>query len=331
VTSGKGRVTIKAIAEEAGCSFSAVSKVLNQGRGNIRVGAELSERIRAVAEELGYVPSYGAQVLRRGCSDTVGVLAGRIQSAFSGQMLEGIYDGLRESGYHVLVLRLEDDASPLPQLERILNEGRVDSVITLNDFSQAEIEAIKKSPASSRLVVAWSAGGTGLVEVVADPAPGLCESVAHLAGLGHRAIIFAGGRGGKDADWVEPRWRILCQAAAERGVACRRVGIDELAATVGDATAVVAANDVVAFKAMASLRESGRTIPGDMSIIGYDDVHAHLAAPGLTTVHYGLDGIGAAAAGLARRIAAQRPVEKTTTVASHLVVRGSTASAAPRR
>jgi len=92
------RVTIKDIAQEAGCSFSAVAKVLNGVRGNVRVGPELRARVEAIATKRGYAPNYGAQVLSRGRADTIGLLLWNVRTAFWGQLLEGAYLRLRESG-----------------------------------------------------------------------------------------------------------------------------------------------------------------------------------------------------------------------------------------
>jgi DNA-binding LacI/PurR family transcriptional regulator len=325
MSGGKQRVTVKAVAEEAGCSFSAVAKVLNGTRGNVRVGPDLTARIEATAARLGYRPNYGARVLRRGRADTVGLLAGTIQSAFWGQMLEGVYAGLRESGYHGLVLRPERDDALLEEAERLVHEGRIDSVIVVGQHDVAEIARAKSSPLRQRMVLALSPGGTGLTEVIADPLPGVREAVAHLVKLGHRSMVYAVESGMAGVDWVEERWAVTGETAAASGITCRRVEFSRLAAELLDATAVLAANDPLAFKVLACLRESGCRIPADVSVIGFDDVHAHLAWPPLTTVHYGLDDIGRAAAELARKLAEGKRVRRTTAVASRLVVRQSTA------
>jgi LacI family transcriptional regulator len=255
----------------------------------------------------------------------VGLLAGTIQSAFWGQMLEGVYAGLRESGYHGLVLSREQDEALLEEAARLVHEGRIDSVIAVGQHDVAEIARAKSSPLRQRMVLALSPGGTGLTEVIADPLPGVREAVEHLAGLGHRSIAFVVEHGQIAPDWVTERRAVAEAAAKARGLTCRCVQFSELGHSLTPATAVLAANDPLAFKVLACLRESGYRIPADVSVIGFDDVHAHLVWPPLTTVRYGLDDIGRAAAELARKLAEGKRVKRTTTVASRLVVRGSTA------
>jgi len=325
------RVTIKDIAQEAGCSFSAVAKVLNGVRGNVRVGPELRARVEAIATKRGYAPNYGAQVLSRGRADTIGLLLWNVRTAFWGQLLEGAYLRLRESGQQVLALWPEPSEDPFMEAVELLRQGRVESLILVGELSPADLEAAQGSVIRDRLVAAWSPGGSGLTEVVVDHAPGVREAVAHLAELGHRSLVYSMESGAQRHAWAAERWETVQEAAATYRVDCRCVNVDRLPSQLAGATAVMALDDPTAFKIMGRLREGGLKIPGDVSLIGYDDVHAHLAAPPLTTIHYGLDEIGRAAAELAVQLGEDGAPGKTAKVASRLVVRSSTATPHERR
>jgi DNA-binding LacI/PurR family transcriptional regulator len=320
------RATLKDIAREAGCSFAAVAKVLNRARGNVRVGPELRERIQAVAAKRGYAPNYGAQALRRGRTDTVGVLMWKVDTPFWGRVLEGICAGLRPAHHHVLVGWPRTGSGPLTEAEELIRQGRIDSLILVGHLSEAERTAVLQSSVRRQLVLAWSPVGSGLPEVVEDPAPGLRQTAMHLAELGHRSMVYCD----VGTRWSAARWAVLRAFSAGLGLECRRTRYAALAAdpdgTLGDATAVVAANDLTACQVVGVLRGTGRQIPRDVSVVGYDDLHALLAAPPLTTVSRGLSEMGRAAARVALERGGGGTGPRTLTIPSRLIVRASTAA-----
>jgi LacI family transcriptional regulator len=187
--------------------------------------------------------------------------------------------------------------------------------------------------------------------VEVDLRPGTTALMKHLAGLGHREVVWFG-----DDEYLAKRYEMANKCAETAGMVCRdaRVSIsasdgggsylDRIIRGARDAfagwlaeneppTAVVAANEKVAFGVCRALHREGLRVPQDVSVAGYDDIRAVLCDPPLTVVSQALTEMGEAAARLALEMTenpgkTRQLLQTTTPVASSLVVRESTA--APR-
>lgn len=326
-------VTLSHVAREAGVSPSTVSRILN---GTAVVTADKRAAVEAAIERLRYRPNVIAQGLARGRSMGVGVLTQDIGSPFYAAVLEGIEDRLRGGPYHpVYASGHWHDVQERAALEALI-ASRADALIVLGGHLPDEplLAAARRLPVVTvgRVVPGLEDRGLAI-----DNARAVGLGVRHLIELGHRRIAFlAGKRSHRDArDRQAGYRRALAEAGLEvpeelvvEGDFSEQSGLLALEALFARAalfTAVVAANDQMAYGARLALYRRGVRVPDDVSLVGFDDLPTSAyTTPPLTTVHQPTREMGAAAAALALtllegRAAAAPPME------ARLVVRESTA------
>ncbi|MFL6119823.1 LacI family DNA-binding transcriptional regulator [Actinophytocola sp.] len=293
------RVTLKDIATAAGVSMMTVSNVVNGNHA--RVSPATVAKVRRIVDELGYVPSASARSLAARTSHLVGLLVPAADedsltlSPHNTAILGQVERSLRKSGYHLLLRGIADPA----EIPEALRSWSLDGAILLG-FLDEEIDRLGAAELGRVPVLAidsYSANplATG---VRSDDFTGARLATAHLIGLGHREIVFAGPAFG-DAGVVAERFRGFQAAFAdgglsrsdgpvatvntthEDGVALGRRLLDEHPA----ATAVFATADILAIGVMAGLAEAGVPVPGRLSVVGFDnlDLSAYVT-PKLTTV-----------------------------------------------
>jgi DNA-binding LacI/PurR family transcriptional regulator len=326
------------VARVAGVSHQTVSRVINEAD---HVRPETRERVLRAMVELDYRPNPVARALVTGRSHTLGVVSFDTTLYGPASTLFGIERAAHAEGYFVSIISVTslDRASVLGAVERLRAQG-VDGVLLITPQESAA-QAVLDVPADMP-VVAVEAGPEEAIPVVAvDQVAGAMAAVRHLLELGHRTVWHVAGPG----DWLEARQRIDGWAAAleEAGADAppllsgdwsARSGY-ELArrlSTVRDVTAVFAANDQMALGVLRALHEAGRSVPGEVSVVGFDDIpEAEYLSPPLTTVRQDFDEVGRRCiAALLRLIEADRPdgpdrPEPPPRVAPTLVGRASTA------
>lgn len=321
--------TLRDVAARSGVAVSTASRALTRPG---RVGAATEARVRAAAEELGYVPSAPARALTMGRTRTVALVVPDTANPFFFAMVHGVQARLREDGFvHVLV----DTEESVEREEEVLRRlrGTVDGVVLA-------------APRATRDALVEWAGAMPLVavnrdvpgpRVTTDTAGGVVQALQHLASLGHRRVAYAAGPA---TSWSDRRRRAALEgSAAGLGVELvvlgpyvpRRDG----GAAAADAvlqqrcTAVVAFNDLLAFGVLDRFAERGVDVPGQVSVVGCDDIFgADLVRPALTTVAQPIERAGRAAADLLlRRLAApddDAALAASVDLPAHLVVRRST-------
>lgn len=299
-------VTIRDVAREAGVSTSTVSRVINGASG---VRADKVRRVRDAVRRLSYQPNPVARDLpRRAAVHTVGVLVPQLADEFTGAVVTGIEQTLRENGLHMLCSLSHADPKDEEVAVGIFFERRVSGLIlvtpALHDTSLLEFRD-RRVP----LVLV----NRRLPELAAhcihvDNREGSSLATRHLLELGHRDIVhIAGPLQRQDArERLEGFFSALTTAGIERDEA--RVLESDYTAEGGEramlhllerrnATAVVAANDLIAAGALVALRRKGLHVPRDVSIVGFDDRSvARLLSPALTTVRYPMHEVGRRAA-----------------------------------
>ncbi|MFF3500203.1 LacI family DNA-binding transcriptional regulator [Streptomyces sp. NPDC003247] len=287
---GEGRTwtrppTIYDVARAAGVAASTVSRAFSRPG---RVNAETADRIRAVAAEMGYRTNYLARALPTGRTSMLALVTSDVTNPFHAEIIRGAEVAAAEADYTILLIDAqEDDRIERKNIERALPsvEG---IVLASTRMSDSAIRMIAKQ----RPTVVLNRDITDVSSIVTDNLHGARLAVDHLAGLGHRTVVYAAG---PESSWVDGmRWRGLREAAGA-GLRMQRVGPvpptiaggGQAAADVvrSAATAVVAYNDQVAIGLMRRLQASGVRIPEDLSVVGFDDIFvADLVQPGLTTV-----------------------------------------------
>lgn len=323
---GRRRPTVHDVARAAGVSPPTVSRVLAGGKP---VSAELSDRVRAAAAELGYRPNPAAQVLVSGQHGTIGVVLPDLANPFFSEVLKGVTSGAGPSDTQVMVVDADED--PTREHEGAERLARwVDGLVLCSPrMPDAQLAAIADTGVP--LVLVNRPFGDDRVDtVLVDYHSGMAALADHLAALGHRRVAYLAG---PSQAWSEQeRERALRDAGRALDVVtipCGSGMADGHAVTdeaLGHRpTAILAFSDYVALGVLTRLTELGVPVPGGISLTGFDDIPlAAIAGPGLTTATVRKQEIGALAW---RQLLARMDRHhgaRTTTVPAELVRRGST-------
>ena len=277
--------TIADVAVAAAVSQATVSRVVN---GKNTVDPAIARRVLDVVAALGYRPSSSARNLARGSTQTVAVVVPDLGNPMFQEVLRGVTHAAAASGYRVLVADSEESPADEPELAAEARRRCDALVLVAPRMTGAELTALLPRLAP---VVLVNRSADGVPDIAVDYAAGALAAVEHLAALGHEKVVYLAGPATSESN----RRRLAgIELAASRfpsvevsAVACG-AAIDDgaaAAASIGDATAVIAFNDLVAFGLLAALRESGVAVPARVSVVGFDDIEfAGYATPPLTTL-----------------------------------------------
>jgi len=299
-----GRVTGHDVAARAGVSQSTVSLVLS-GNPRARIADATRERVLAAAKELGYRPNLLARGLVQRRSFALGIVVSDLDNPFFTEVVSGAERVAAEADYGVLL----GDAREIPAAEHVkrLAERQVDGVIVAGVGVDSLPEETREG---LNLVVVDEP--SGVLPGVASDAQGAGRRAAHhLLDLDHRRLAFLGPASPahtfrmRERGWVQalryagcpiPSPYLVRTAASVSG---GQVGMRRLLATDPRPTGVFCANDLVALGALKACAQAGVRVPGDMSIVGCDDIEmARYVTPELTTILVPARGLGARAARL---------------------------------
>jgi LacI family transcriptional regulator len=285
--------TIRDVARRAGVSTATVSRIL-AGIGAAR--PETRERVERAARELAYRPSGIARSLKLRTTRTLGLIVTDIENPYFPQLVRTIEDAARADGYGVLLCNADDDPDREAAYLDLLVERRVDGIIiAASGLGSHQRDWLAGAPLPV-VLVNTVAEGVPLPAIVSDNRAGGRAAVEHLLALGHRRIghvtaaprnvdapdRLAGARNAIDADGVAAELEV---ASGDPGVVGGERAMHDLLDRVPDLTAVFAYNDLMAIGAMRAIRASGRRVPEDVSVVGFDDVDlAAYVDPALTTI-----------------------------------------------
>ncbi|MER7796247.1 LacI family DNA-binding transcriptional regulator [Microbacterium sp. NPDC096154] len=327
-------MTIDDVARAAGVHKATVSRALNPATQDL-VSGDTVRRVKRVAERLGYVPNAVARSLRTRQSSTIGVVVPDLMNPIFPPLVRGVESWLQPRGYTSLVANTDDQDAIEDRVLESLLQRHVDGVVVASGRLEDQAALRRADAAGLPVVMANRAAADGRPSVTSDSAAGIVAAVAHLVGLGHRDILHLAG----PATFSTTRERAdaFVSAAVESGVVPRVVAAGGLAVVDGEEamarvlaagpapTAVVTGNDLVALGAIHALRKHGLSVPGDVSVVGFNDMpFAADVHPALTTVHVPLHDIGVHAARLLLdAIEGGVPVAASVTLPVRLVVRES--------
>jgi DNA-binding LacI/PurR family transcriptional regulator len=334
--SGPGRAPVLAdVAERAGVSAMTVSRVLNGYPG---VADATRARVEQAVAELGYRANTAARTLAGGRSRTLGVVG--VETPYYGpsNVVFAIEAAAREAGHSVSLVTLKrtDVAEMRAALDR-LRLAHADGVIVLAPINAA-VDAVATLHADVPHVIASADPTAGLATVAIDQEAGARLATRHLLDLGHRTVHHVRGpRSWIDAGARAAAWRRELRESGRPMGHCitgdwsphagyeagRRLAADP------DVTAVFAANDQMALGVLRALHEAGRAVPGEVSVVGFDDTpESAYYTPPLTTVRQDLREVGRRCVELVLGIIAGDETERHVAVAPDLVVRSTTAAPA---
>jgi LacI family transcriptional regulator len=336
----KKRVTAQEVADLAGVSRTTVSFVLNDVPG-VRISEETRQKVLRAVKELGYFPHAAARSLATRKSYLIGFVLCQspdrvFSDAFLPEVLKGVSEVARSSGFRVLVESVEDITRPNAYIELVW-EQRIDGLILSGPRSDDE-QLPKLRKEGFPVVLLGQLPGSGFPSVDVDNVSGAKKAVEHLIRLGHQRIGIITNAPPQYTGCAH-RLEGYKKALLEHGLP-----YDEELVRYGDfteesgykamkemlplsPTAVFVASDLVAFGALAAIRELGLSIPKDVAVVGFDDVRlARYINPPLTTVRLPAYELGASAADMLVKIIKGEECEERLLLPTELVIRESCGS-----
>jgi DNA-binding LacI/PurR family transcriptional regulator len=343
---GSGRkpprpVSLKELAAHLGLSPTTLSLVLNESPLAVSIPQETKDRIFAAARGFNYRPNFLARSLRAQRSYTLGVLVPEVSDGYAAMVLSGVEDHLLQEGYFYILASHRHKPELIDHYPKLFFDRRVEGLIAVDTQCRQPLPLPVVSVSGHEDV-------EGVTNIVLDHERAASLALEYLVQLGHSQIAFI--KGQDFSSDTSARWQSICDVAARLGLKIQSspvvqlegdspspevgyVAAQKLLATGKPFTSLFAFNDVSAIGAIRAFLEAGRRVPEDISVIGFDDIHAAaFHNPALTTIRQPLWQMGKLAAEtLLKRIAGgpESVFPEILTVEPELVIRQST-SEAPR-
>jgi LacI family transcriptional regulator len=297
--------------------------------------------VTEAAAKFDYRPSFYARSLRKRQTFTVGVLVPDLNDHYAAQVIAGVEELLVEEGYFYFTASHRGKPELLEEYASLLMDRSVEGFLLIDTVLERSMKLPVVAVAGHRQI-------KGVTNVVLDHSRAADLVLRHLYDLGHRKIAFI--RGGSHSADAEERWQCLMNVARELKIAVPpelsvqiqlRVSTPELGygpaqellSRGGEFTSIVCYNDETAIGAIRACKDHGLRVPGDVSVVGFDDIRsAAFYNPSLTTIRQPLNQMGIMAARiLLQRIRGQEIFPDTVPILPELVIRESTAAPHSRR
>ncbi len=331
-------MSLKKLAEHLDLSPATVSLVINRSSVADSIPQDTKDRIFAAARKFKYRPNFFARSLRTQRSFTIGVIVPEVSDGYSASVMSGVEDYLLQEGYFYFVASHRHRADLIDEYPRMFLERSVDGLIAVDTPWNLNLSV-------PVVTISGHNDVKGVTNIALNHQRAAEVALKHLFHLGHRQIAFI--KGQEFSSDTEVRWSNIERVAHQLGL---KIHPHLVAQLEGDSpspqlgymatkvllasrepfTALFAFNDISAMGAIRALRESGRHVPEDVSVVGFDDIQsAAFQNPSLTTVRQPLREMGRAAAEiLLKRI--NRPgseLHDKHIVEAELVIRETTAPA----
>jgi DNA-binding LacI/PurR family transcriptional regulator len=277
---GNGKITSMDVAQRAGVSQSAVSRVFTPGAS---VSKKMAERVRQAAADLGYRPNVLARSLITGRSRIIGLVVAYLDNPFYPDALEKLSAALQAKGYHILIFMAGNSDDDVDEVIQDLMDYQVDGIITASINLSGELTERCRAAGIPVLLFNRGIEGSGLSAVTSANRVGASVVADMLLDAGHEKIATISGWLGASTGLdrrngfvaaLEARGATL-HAEAD-GMFKREVAAQaarEMMDSAAPPDAIFVGNDHMALAVMDTLRfDLGLDVPGDVSVIGYDDV-----------------------------------------------------------
>lgn len=322
------------VAARAGVSTATVSRCLNNPS---KVSEATRKRVLEAVDALGYAPNFGAQALAAKRTNTFGAIIPTMENAIFARGLQAFQEELHRQGITLLVASSSYDPALEEQQIRSLIARGADGLLLIGHDRTPEIYNFLDTR-EVPYVIAWTfdAHQTRL-SIGFDNRKAMRALADRVIGYGHRTLaLITADRGGNDR--ARQRFEGLCDAMTAHGLDPAALTVMETSYSIANGaaafeaamqadprpTAVLCGNDVLAAGALSRARRMGLSVPGDVSITGFDDIEiAQIVTPTLTTVHVPHRDMGRGAAELLIALRNGAAPTESTELEASVVLRDS--------
>ncbi len=336
-SSEKRRLDIRDVARHAGVSIATVSRTINAVP---TVDKELAARVRRSIQELNYFPNTQARSLVSGRSRLLGLLISEITNPFFPELIRGFEDVVIEHNYELLIGSTNYEPRRLEVCIRRMVERNVEGVAVMTFGIEAPLLEELVARNIPMVFVDMPVESERAQALHVDYEQGIGEAIEHLRRLGHTRIAFVTGpmRQRTCQLRLEAYTRAMEQCGlvvqpalvipGDHTLTCGLGAADALLRLKDRPTAVLCSNDMMAIGVLRHLAAAGVRVPGEISVIGYDDIQlAEYVYPPLTSVCMSRSDLARGAFSVLRAYIEKTPLQQPTRIPTRLVVRESTGPA----
>lgn len=334
--SKKQQPTISDVAQKAGVSIATVSRVIN---GTTPVASETAQRVQEAIRELSFVPRAAARVLASRRTETLGLLLPEIGGSFFSPLLRGIEAEAQLAGFDLLIHATSHiPHASTPVAHRPLGEHNTDGLIVFTQsIDEKELSRLHALNFPTVLLYQTPPSPLDIPAVTIENKSGAQMIVEHLIQVHNcrRIVFLRGPEGNEDSEWRERGYR--------EALAANNIPFDPMFVAVGgfnedeardamqellidgiDFNAVFGGDDDTAAGVMTALTQSGKRIPQDVAVVGFDDVPiARYLRPALTTVRAPIEQVGREGVRQLVRLIRGQQAETLVLMQTELVIRES--------
>lgn len=292
-------VNVKDVAAAAGVSVATVSRVLS---GRRPTGEQIAHHVRAVAEDMGYSPSYTGRALRDQRTGTIGLVVPDITNPFFPELIQSVERHARTAGFSILLADARNDPDEEQSVTMALIQRQVDGLLVSPCESEASSPLIGSVTSRLPTVLLDRVAGEGAVAVTVDQYRGM-ELLAERSRAGRsRQAVYIGGDEGIST-WKHRRLAFERSFATGDGTVSRylvspmtiasgRVAAEEIMRRWPETSLIVCSSDIQAFGVIQQLQRLKLRVPDDVAVTGWDDNElARASSPPITTIKQPIDGL----------------------------------------